>query len=283
MCEVSCKLLIIYIMQAEIIYLVVSFVSGFILAKFFFGYCKNCANREGDEKDFSHAVIHELRAYLTNLSWIFEKLTDKGMSSYTDDEYRALSLGKSTVANANNLINDTLAAISIGRPESRFRFALNDINKVVENIISEYQLIAKERGITLNFNRSNVPIPLFFFDGSQIYIAIHDLVHNSMKYTNNGGSVDVSTFLDEGKVAITVKDSGIGIPENDKEKIFTKFFRAKNAKELYKDGSGLGMYISKNIVTRHNGSIKLQSKEGEGTTVEVLLPLLKIEPKENKN
>ncbi|HRY62913.1 MAG TPA: hypothetical protein P5056_04060, partial [Candidatus Paceibacterota bacterium] len=160
-------------MQIEIFYLGAGFVVGFILARLFWGSCSRCGNKDIAEKDFSQSVIHELRAYITNLSWIFDKLQEKGMSSYTDDEYKALSLGKSTILNANSLINDTLSAISVGRAEARFRFTLNDINKVIENIVSEYQLLAKEKGIALNFNSSAVPIPLFFFDSSQIYIAAH--------------------------------------------------------------------------------------------------------------
>ncbi|HBM45529.1 MAG: ATPase/histidine kinase/DNA gyrase B/HSP90 domain protein [Parcubacteria group bacterium GW2011_GWF2_38_76] len=268
-------------MWLEIIYLVSGLAIGFIVAKVFLDN-KNSAN-DSKEKDFSQATIHELRAYLTNLGWIFEKLIEKGVPSYTDDEYKAISLGKSTVANANNLINDTLAAVSVGRQEARFRFSINDINKMIESIVSEYTMIAKERGIDFTFTSSAVPIPLFFFDNSQMYIAIHDLVHNAMKYTKNGGSINISTKLEEGRVIVTVRDTGIGIPEEEQKNIFTKFFRAKNAKDLYKEGSGLGMYISKNIITRHNGSIKLQSKEGEGTTIEVSLPLLQTEPKENKN
>lgn len=270
-------------MKVEAIYLIAGFVAGFVITKLFFGHCKKCVERECEDKDFNHAVIHELRSYLTNLSWIFEKLMEKGVASYTDDEYSALTLGKNAISNANNLINDTLSAISTGRPETRLRFSLNDINKVVEHIVSEYKLFAKERGISFSFNVSSMPIPLFFFDNSQIYIAIHDLVHNAMKYTKSGGSIDVSTSLEEGKAVIRVKDTGIGIPEGEQSKIFSKFMRAQNARSLYKDGSGLGLYISKNIVTRHNGTIKLQSKEGEGTIVEVFLPILKAEPKENKS
>ncbi|HRY62318.1 MAG TPA: ATP-binding protein, partial [Candidatus Paceibacterota bacterium] len=109
-----------------------------------------------------------------------------------------------------------------------------------------------------------------------------DIIHNAIKYTKSGGSVDISTRLEAGKAIIRIRDTGIGIPENEKSRVFTKFFRAKNAKDLYKNGSGLGMYISKSIITRHNGSITLESKEGEGTVVEIFLPLLQSAPRENK-
>lgn len=270
-------------MPIEYLYLLVAFALGIIFSKFLSLFLKNNLDRDNAEKDFSHAVIHELRAHFTNLSWIFEKLIDKGISAYTDDEYRALSLGRSTVSNANSLINDTLTALSVGRSEARFRYALNDIGKILEDIVSEYQLVAREKGIEFDYIASKVPVPLFFFDSSQVYIALHDLVHNAIKYTQKGGKVEIMSTLDGNKVTITVRDTGIGIPKDEMGKIFTKFFRATNAKKMYEEGSGLGMYISKNIIARHNGNIKLQSKEKEGTIVEVSLPLIQVEPKENKN
>jgi two-component system sensor histidine kinase VicK len=270
-------------MPMEYVYLSGAFVLGFIFSKILSFYFKNKLDRDSAEKDFSHAVIHELRAHFTNLSWIFEKLTDKGVSAYTDDEYRALSLGRSTVSNANSLINDTLTALSVGRSEARFRYALNDIGKILDNIVSEYQLVAREKGIDLDYVASRVPVPLFFFDSSQVYIALHDLVHNAIKYTQKGGRVEIFSTLDDGKVTVTIRDTGIGIPKDEIGKIFTKFFRATNAKKMHEEGSGLGMYISKNIVARHNGNIKLQSREKEGTIVEVSLPLIQVEPKENKS
>lgn len=260
---------------------------GFLFGYLFFRKKNLCVEDvkkiDNEEKDFSHAVIHELRAYLTNLNWIFEKLLDKGLGNYTEEQYSAISSGRGMVENANNLVNDTLNAISVGRTEARFKYKLNDINKLIEDIISEYSLISKERKISLSFVRSSMPIPLFFFDNSQMYIAIHDLVHNSMKYTHDGGKVSIKSELLGEKVKITIEDNGIGIPSKDKNKIFTKFFRADNAKKIHGDGSGLGLYISKNIIKKHKGDIEIFSEEGRGTKVEITLPLVKTEPKDNLN
>lgn len=258
---------------------------GFLIGYFFCSKIKNKRDkkqREADkDRDFSHAVIHELRAYITNLNWIFEKLLDKSPLNYTEEQYSALFSGKKAVENANNLVNDILNAISVGRTEARFIFKLNDINRVIENILSEYLTIAKQRKIDLSFRKSVIPVPLFFFDDSQMYVAIHDLIHNSLKYTKDGGKITVKTEIIDGKVRITVEDNGIGIPANEKDKIFTKFFRANNAKKIHSDGSGLGVYITKTIVLKHNGEINLTSEENVGTKVQIDIPLLRTEPVEN--
>lgn len=268
------------------IFLLYSFI-GFVLGYFLHWRIKkghDAKQKVSDqEKDFNHAVIHELRAYITNLNWIFEKLIDKGLGNYTEDQYSAVISGKKTVENANSLVNDILNAISVGRVEAKFKFKLNDINKIIENILSEYQSITKQRKIDLSFIRSATPIPLFFFDDSQMYVAIHDLIHNSVKYTRDGGKITVRTIYLNNKVLIAVEDNGIGVPANEKSKIFTKFFRADNAKKIHSDGSGLGIYMAKNIVAKHNGEIDFQSEENRGTTVKITIPILTSEPKENAN
>ena len=224
-------------------------------------------------------AIHQIRALLTNLSWVFEKLVGKGIGNLSQDQYEAVSYGKNTTENAINLINDTLNAAVVGRVEPRFRFKLNDINKILDSIIAEYAQIAKERNMQLFFEKSVRPIPLFFFDSSQMYLALHDLLHNAMKYTKDGGKISLKTEMSDGKTRITIEDNGIGVPAGQIDKIFNKFFRADNAKKIEENGSGLGLFIAKRIITRHNGLIELQSKENVGTKIEITLPLLQVEPK----
>lgn len=265
-------------MTISLLYTLVGFFLGF-----FSFWILNRKIRLSSEKDeyseLSHVVIHELRAYLTNLTWIFEKLTDKGLSSYTEDQYKAISLGKSTAENAINLIGDTLNAMSVGRTESRYKFKLSDINNLIEKIISEYKLIATERKIELVFERSTLPIPLFSFDSSHMYLALHGIIHNAMKYTKDGGRIVVKTEMKDSSVSIFIIDNGIGIPTKQMNRIFEKFFRADNAKEMHEKGSGLGMFIAKNIVTKHNGNILIKSEQNKGTVVQIDIPLSQIETK----
>jgi len=266
-------------MQTIIVYFSVGFIAG-VAVGYLINKKESLEEKENKdrEKDLSQAIFHELRAYLTNLTWIFDKLYESGLCSVNDEQYKIIVLGKNSVKNANNLVSDTLEAFSVGRAAPKFKFNLNDITKVLEEILGEYQLIANERKIELAFEKSQVPIPLFYFDRSQMYLALHDLVYNAMKYSHDGGKIQVKTEMIDGKMRLTITDHGIGIPASQLNNIFTKFFRADNAKKILAEGTGLGMYIARNIITRHKGDIKLQSEENKGTTVDITLPLLQTEP-----
>ena len=96
---------------------------------------------------------------------------------------------------------------------------------------------------------------------------------NAIKYTPTGGSVVVCAERKGNEVVVSVTDTGIGISEPDADRVFTKFFRSREAISYFTDGSGLGLYVAKNIVDQHGGTIRFESKKGRGTTFSVSLPL----------
>jgi signal transduction histidine kinase len=102
---------------------------------------------------------------------------------------------------------------------------------------------------------------------------LENLVSNAIKYTPPGGRVTVNITPGKGTVSIEVHDTGIGIPEGEQLRLFEEFFRASNARRLEETGTGLGLSIVKQTVERHGGRIRVQSKEGQGTTFIVDLPL----------
>jgi two-component system sensor histidine kinase VicK len=106
-------------------------------------------------------------------------------------------------------------------------------------------------------------------------IVVQNLLENAIKYTPENGNINISLEKDEESILFKIKDSGVGIPADQQERIFTKFFRGSNVIRLETDGSGLGLYTTKNIVESHNGKIWFESEEGKGTTFFVSLPVVK--------
>jgi len=98
------------------------------------------------------------------------------------------------------------------------------------------------------------------------------LLENAVKYTPDHGKIEIVISDFKKHIKVSVKDNGVGIPEEDQEKLFTKFFRAKNVKRMETEGSGLGLFIVKNVINKHNGKITCSSKEGKGTEFEFTLP-----------
>ncbi|MCX6786127.1 MAG: HAMP domain-containing sensor histidine kinase [Candidatus Komeilibacteria bacterium] len=150
-----------------------------------------------------------------------------------------------------------------------------ELDKFVEKAVSEHQFDAQEKKLALTFEKlSNGP---FKIKGSAKYLeqVIDNLLNNALKYTPQG-SISTTIKNDEQNVIVAVKDTGIGIPKTDVGKIFNKFIRGQNARNVYTDGSGLGLFIIKRVMDQHPGSkVWVESEEGKGSTFYLQFPLLK--------
>ncbi len=146
------------------------------------------------------------------------------------------------------------------------------VEKLIKSAIDQLQYEADTRKIQLKFEIKAGKNTAVLTSGEFLEQAIYNLIDNAIKYTSKG-YVKVSLDTEESDLIIKVEDTGIGIPEKDQKKLFEKFARAKNAVNMYADGSGLGLFIVKRIVEAHKGgSISMESVEGKGTTFTIKLP-----------
>ena len=148
------------------------------------------------------------------------------------------------------------------------------INEMLELILKRLRPIAAKRNIELVLE-SIRPVNADC-DEVKLTLAISNLVENAIKYNIAGGWVQVSLNADHKYFYIKVQDSGIGIPQEYQELIFERFYRVDKARSRESGGTGLGLAITKNIIMMHNGAIKVRSKEDEGTTFTVRIPLTYI-------
>ena len=219
----------------------------------------------------TEALIHEIKTPLTGLSWILNSLGELTLGDQVSDETIGLiKEGKKKVGNSLELANDALFALNTSPDYSTFKFEKHDISDAIKCVIDENSFTAKERFINITFAKI-ATVPPFNFDEIKITLAIRNLVNNAVKYSPSHGSVDVTLSRDGDDATIIVQDRGIGIPEADMAKISNKFFRATNTGDT--PGSGLGLFIVKNIVSGHHGRIDIQSKEGIGTKITLFLPI----------
>jgi signal transduction histidine kinase len=110
-----------------------------------------------------------------------------------------------------------------------------------------------------------------YWDAAQLERTVDNLVANAIKYSPQGGDITISLRRKDNHAVLTVQDHGIGIPSHDREHVFDRLYRAQNARSIA--GTGMGLATVKQIVDRHQGEISLASSEGQGTTVEIRLPL----------
>lgn len=147
-----------------------------------------------------------------------------------------------------------------------------NIEQLVNKLVEEMNVLAGKKNIKLT-SRSIGQIPQLYIDPLRLHEVIMNLVANALQYTPSGGSISITLEILDGKMAIQVQDSGIGISEEDKKRLFIKFSRLKSGSQTNPDGTGLGLYLVKSYIEGWGGSISIESSEGKGSSFIVILPL----------
>src|SRR3989344_88870 len=225
------------------------------------------------KREFLDVAAHQLRTPLTAIGWAFESLVrelgDKpNLKTIAED-------GGGLATRALKIVNDLLDAARIEGGKFGYRFQNMELVSFIRNIVSQATPIAKEAGISLSFVSSNMETLTLTADPERIGMVLSNMIDNALKYNTKNGSATVSVeqMKDAPFVNITVQDTGIGIPEKHTQNLFKKFSRGENAVQVEPNGSGLGLYIAKNIIKNHGGEIEVRSLEGRGTTISFTLPL----------
>jgi len=235
------------------------------------------------KSEFISIAAHQLRTPLSAIKWALRLLIDGDEGPMTAAQIELLNKGYQTNEKMIQLVNDLLNVARIEEGRFGYEFKENDIIKVLSSVITSTNIVAKRKNINLIFNNSKIKIIPFVFDDKKIGLVIQKLVDNAIKYTLDGGKVTVDINKKGGFIEIKVSDTGVGIPKNQIGRMFTKFYRGENVMRIQTSGSGLGLFITKNIVERHGGKISLESRENKGSVFTFTLPLnKKLIPKENK-
>ena len=218
------------------------------------------------KSEFLSVAAHQLRTPLSAIKWIFSVLLEEHMGTLTTQQKSYLLKGEESNNRMVRLVDDMLTVTRIESGKTEYSFYVLSLDDVLKNLISDFLPRAKERGLLLTYGQDFQTPPLVSVDTEKIRFLFENLLENAMRYTPRGGNIHVSLSEEGEMLIVRVKDNGIGIPEHEQKNIFTKFFRADNAIKMVTDGSGLGLFVAKNVVEHHGGSITFESKQGEGTT-----------------
>ncbi len=233
------------------------------------------AQRKNDEmrKEFVANVSHELRTPLTNVRSYAETLRyDEEIPRDIAENF--LDIIISETDRMTRIVQDllTLSRLDSGRADLRMnRFPLAE---AIESVCRAVELDAQKHSHTLiRQYGSGVTLPVITGDRSRLEQVMMNVIGNSIKYTPDGGTISVDAGITGQNVWIEVSDTGIGIPQQDRERIFDRFYRVDKARSREKGGTGLGLSIAKEIVLRHHGTISLAGHDGPGCTVRIVLPM----------
>lgn len=219
-------------------------------------------------------VAHQLRTPLSAIKWTLKMLIDKDVGDINKEQGELLAKGFESNERMILLINDMLAVDRLESGKLKYTFVPVQFEDLVQEMIRSLLTLATKKNIRIEFTAPKVLLPKIKIDPDKMRDVLQNLIDNAIKYTLEGGVVAVGVGL-EGteELHFWVKDNGIGIPEEEKNKIFSRFFRANNAAHTVTEGSGLGLFIAQSVVKRHSGKIWFDSVLNTGTTFHVLLPI----------
>ena len=216
--------------------------------------------------EFVSIAAHQLRTPMSAIKWTLRMILDGDLGPITGEQRDFLE--KTYVSNERmiSLINDLLNVTRIEEGKHLYNLILVNLEDLTANIVSSYTEIAKRKSLTLEYEKPDKKLPQVKVDVEKIRLVISNLIENAIKYTPVKGTIKVKVSLEDGRVQVAVKDTGVGILKEQQERIFTKFFRGANVMRMETEGTGLGLFIAKNIVETHGGKIWFESEEGKGTT-----------------
>lgn len=222
-------------------------------------------------KEFVANVSHELKTPITTIKSYTETLMDYKEID-PDLSYKFLTVIDNECDRMTRIVRDLLQLSNLDYNKTEWKKVDCLVKEFIEDIILKLEFSIKEKNHQLILNiEDNLPNVVIDKDG--IEQVILNVISNAIKYTPNGGHIEVSVINQDEHIVINVKDDGIGIPEEDRERIFERFYRVDKGRSRELGGTGLGLSIAKEIVEANGGQIKLKSEFGVGTEVKIILPI----------
>jgi|GEM_PF-535658 len=231
------------------------------------------------KSEFVSVAAHQLRTPLSGIKWTLQTILEEGEESGVPEEIMGF-IQKAYDANTRmvNLVNDLLNVTRIEEGRYVYEPAEADIMEVVNSLVESYKDKIEEQGLKFRMEGPKEDLPPVKIDKEKIGVVVQNFLENAMKYTKEGEIALKVEKTKEGEgIRVAVKDTGVGIPEDQQKRMFNKFFRASNVQRMDTEGSGLGLFIARNIIEAHGGKIGFTSKFEEGSVFYFTLPAAKKE------
>jgi signal transduction histidine kinase len=231
---------------------------------------------ETTKDDFVSMVSHELRSPITVIKETIALVLEEAAGPVGSEQRELMSAAKRNVDRLARLVNDVLDLQKLQAGQVEFRPAAEDVAEIVGDVHAFMLPVAREKGLALE--KAAADLPRVVLDRDKIVQVLTNLVSNAIKFTDRGSVVISASRGDDGGVLLSVADTGIGIRAEDISKLFKAFSQVSASARWEKGSTGLGLVISKEIVTAHGGRIWAESEPGKGSTFSVRLPAKRIEP-----
>jgi signal transduction histidine kinase len=227
------------------------------------------------KSEFVSLASHQLKTPLTSIKWLSESLLSAKADPLTPTQAQYAHNIHDASLNMIEMVNDLLNVSRIELGTLSVRLEQFDACEFVKSVADDQRHVADQKHVEVKL-LCGAEIPQLMADKGLMRMVVQNLLSNAIKYTPENGVVECELSLTHTKrdmLFMRVSDTGIGIPKNEKENVFKKLYRASNAEKLVPDGTGLGLYVIKQVVEHAGGGITFESTEGKGTTFYVSIPI----------
>lgn len=222
------------------------------------------------KSEFVSLSAHQLRTPLSGIRWVLENLLRK--KELKNEDLEIISQCLKTVDHLIKLISELLDVVKLEEGSYLYKISEVSLEKLTKEAVEHFREKMREKNLQFEL-KIEKNLPKVKGDKEKLLLVIENLLDNAIRYNSFGGEIKIEIKRrGEEEIEFSISDSGIGIPANQQHQVFKKFFRASNAIKKETEGSGLGLFMVKNIIEAHKGQIWFESTEGVGTTFYFTLP-----------
>lgn len=234
-------------------------------------------NMDKQKDEFLSVTSHELRTPMTTIKGYVDMILNGDAGEINSEIKQYLTEVYKSVNRLTSLVNNILTVSKLQNRALLFNLHPVDITKLITENLSSWKILSGDKPIDFIFHPSSVEMPKVLVDSDKVIEVLNNFISNAFKYTEKG---TVSLFLknDENFVYVSIQDTGVGIESTEIPKIFQRFYRIDNSRSRSQEGSGLGLYIAKDLIEKMHGKVFVHSEVGKGSTFSFSLPI----NKENK-
>jgi signal transduction histidine kinase len=239
--------------------------------------------RQADEAkdEFVSMASHQLRTPLTSIKGYISMVLEGDAGKITPMQKKLLGEAFTSSERMVHLIGDFLNVSRLQTGKFVLDKSLVNLADLIEEEVDSLKETARTRSLKLQYHKPS-RVPSLYIDGGKIHQVIMNFIDNAIYYSTEHTTITVRLAVEDGDVLFEVDDTGIGVPKSQQVRLFTKFFRATNARKQRPDGTGIGLFLAKKVIDAHGGNMVFESIEGEGSTFGFRLPIKKLSEAPNE-
>jgi signal transduction histidine kinase/MFS family permease len=225
--------------------------------------------------EFVSMASHQLRTPLTSVKGYISMVLEGDAGKISDAQRHLLSEAFTSSERMVHLINDFLNVSRLQTGKFMIDRRLVDLSHITEQEVSSLMTTAKAHDLKLRYHKPT-RFPSLYIDEGKIRQVIMNFIDNAIYYSSNRSTITIGLEVVDGSAILTVHNEGMGVPKEEQSGLFTKFFRATNARKQRPDGTGVGLFLAKKVITEHGGSMVFESEVNQGATFGFRLPVKKL-------